>query len=236
VAYLEQLDELARAAAQRLRGVSGERHRVERFNRFLFVEQRFTGNRAEYYDPRNSYLNEVLDRRSGIPITLSLVYTEVGRRAGLPVFGIAFPGHFLVKYLGSEELLIDAFHATLVTRQECEERLRALQGAAAQLDTRLLRPATPKEILVRMLRNLKHIYAQKGDWSRALQCCDGILTVLPETAEELRDRGMVYHRLECFAAALADFERYLDLAPRDAHADSIRELLPALRDAVAHLN
>jgi regulator of sirC expression with transglutaminase-like and TPR domain len=176
----------------------------------------------------------VLDRRRGIPISLSLVYTEIGMRLGLPIVGVGFPGHFLVKWL-APEVLVDAFHGKVISREDCAERLRASFGPEAALDERMLAPASPREILTRWLRNLKHNYLGSGDLARALAAVDRILIIAPDEAPELRDRGILYHRLECYAAALADFERYLALAPNDLMAGEIRSRLPELRREAARL-
>lgn len=233
-AYLDRFDELAETARPRIAPFPSA-ERIVRFNQFLFRELGFAGNGDDYDDPRNSFLNEVLDRRSGIPITLALVYTEIGARIGLPVVGVGFPGHFLVRWMGEQQALIDPFFGKVITREECAERLRAAYGPEARMDERLLAPATPREILSRMLRNLKVNYLGRGDLARALSAVDRILIVTPDDANELRDRGTLYFRLECFAAALADFERYLALAPRDPMAEEIRSRLPELRREAARL-
>jgi regulator of sirC expression with transglutaminase-like and TPR domain len=230
-AYLDRLDELAEAARDRL----SAKDRIARFNDFLFRELGFSGNAESYDDPRNSFLNEVLDRRCGIPITLSLVYTEVAGRLGLPVVGVGFPGHFLVKWTLEPEVIVDPFFGKILSRPECEEKLRSSFGAEARLAPDMLAPATAREILVRMLRNLKHNYLGRGDLERALGAVDRILLVSPDEADELRDRGMLYFRQECFAAALRDFERYLMLAPNDPMAAEIRARLPDLRREAARL-
>jgi regulator of sirC expression with transglutaminase-like and TPR domain len=234
-AYLDRLDELAERARPRVAPFPSA-ERVVRFNHFLFRELGFAGNSDDYNDPRNSFLNEVLDRRVGIPITLALVYTEIGGRIGLPVVGVGFPGHFLVRWVGEQPALIDPFFfGKVVTRDECAERLRAAYGPEASMEERLLAPATPREILARMLRNLKVNYLARGDLSRALSAVDRTLIVTPDDPGELRDRGTLYFRLECFAAALADFERFLELAPRDPMAEGIRSRLPELRREAARL-
>lgn len=237
-AYLGVLDELARSAANRVVSLREPSEQIDALNRFFFVDQGFSGNRANYYDPANSYLNHVLDRRTGIPITLAVAYTEIGQRLGIPVFGVGFPGHFLVKYVGAhEDILVDPFFGNRLTTEQCEERLRTIYGPSARLDQTHLRPATPKEILLRILRNLKNVYVQREDWVRTLACLDRILMILPDEPEELRDRGLTYYRLECFAPALADIERYLDLTPRDDEgAAAVRSLLPELLRAVRQLN
>ena len=232
--YLDRLDELAERARRRIAPYPSA-ERIVRFNHFLFRELGLAGDSANYDDPRNSFLNEVLDRKLGIPITLALVYTEIGARIGLPVVGVGFPGHFLVRWMGEREALIDPFFGKLITREQCAAKLRSIYGPEAEMDDRLLAPATPREILARMLRNLKVNYLGRGDLARALSAVDRILIVTPDDAGELRDRGSLYFRLECFAAALADFERYLALAPGDAMAEEIRSRLPELRREAARL-
>ncbi len=234
-AYLRRLDELAAAARARVQLGSGPSEQIAHLNQFFFVERGFTGNSDNYYDPRNSYLNEVLDRRTGIPISLSVVYSEVAQRLDLPVYGVSFPGHFLVKYVGDPEIIIDPFFGTVITRQECAQRLHGIYGAKARFEPRLLHPASPREILVRLLSNLKQIYVDTADFDRALGCVDRILLLEPDQPRELRDRGILYQRLECFAAALRDFERYLQLAPDDEAAALIRETLPDLQRQAALL-
>ena len=235
--YLARLDELARRVAPRLREARSASERVAALNRFLFEEQGFAGNRERYEDPRNSFLNDVLDRCAGIPITLSLVYIEVARRAGVDADGIGFPGHFLVKHGGGDAIVIDPFWGTVLTREECQERLAAVLGAGARLDPALhLRAATPREILVRLLGNLKWIYLRMADHGRALACCERILLVVPDAPLELRDRGLVYERLECFGAAAADLERFLELAPDDESAPAVRERLGWLRPRLRQLH
>jgi len=233
-AYVDRIDELAEAARRKIFPCV-EEDRAARFNDFMFRELGFAGNTESYGDPRNSFLNEVLDRRLGIPISLSLVYTEIGSRIGLPVVGVGFPGHFLIRWLGPREVLVDAFHGKVVSRGECEERLQSGFGPQAALDERMLEPATPREILTRWLRNLKHNYLGSVELDRALRIIDRILTVSPDDPGELRDRGVLYFRLECYAAALADLERYLVLAPNDAMAGQIRARLPELRREAARL-
>jgi len=234
-AYLRRLDELAATARPSVNPDSPAAEQVAQLNRFMFVERGFAGNRDNYYDPRNSYLNEVLDRRTGIPISLSLVYAEVAQRLDLPVYGVSFPGHFLVKYVGTSEIIVDPFFGMVITRQECWQRLHGIYGSKARLEPRMLRPASHREILVRLLSNLKQIYVDTADFDRALACVDRILLLQPDDARELRDRGILYQRLECYAAALRDFERYLRLAPDDKAAALIREGLPDLRRQAAML-
>jgi len=223
--YLRALDDLAAAAEPTLRGAGADTDRLRRLVHFLAVESRFRGNQDDYYDRRNSFLNEVLDRRVGIPITLALVYMEVARRLDLPLVGVGFPGHFLAKHPGPPEIVIDPFFGKILGPRDCEQRLRAVLGEDARLDPAHLRAATPREILVRLLRNLKQIHLQARELEAALACSERILLVVPELPQELRDRGLLYAQLECFAAARADLERFLALAPNDPSAAAVRQRL-----------
>jgi regulator of sirC expression with transglutaminase-like and TPR domain len=234
--YLHALDELAAAAQPALRDAGADGARVRRLVEFLAVERGFRGNQEDYYDRRNSFLNEVLERRTGIPITLALVYTEVARRLGLTLVGVGFPGHFLAKHPGPPELIIDPFFGQILTPADCQQRLRAVLGEDAQLDPAHLRVATAKEILVRMLRNLKQVALQTREYEPALACSERILLVEPELPSELRDRGLLCEQLECYAAARADLERFLALAPDDPSAAAVRERLIDLGRPAATLH
>jgi regulator of sirC expression with transglutaminase-like and TPR domain len=222
---------LAARARERLADSDGA-ERVERLNRFLFGEEGFAGAR-EYYDPRNSYLNEVLARRCGIPITLAIVYIAVARRAGLDARGISFPGHFLVRCAGRDERLVDAFHGRTITLGECEARLVSALGPGAELRPELhLRDASSREILLRMLANLSRIFAGNGDAERLLACCDRIVMLTPANPIALRDRAMVYQRLGWFAPAIADLESALEHAANAELAESLARLRDAARARV----
>lgn len=211
-AYLARLDELARRAAPLVLAPRSQGEQVERLNLFLFEEQGFRGNQREFEDPRNSFLNEVLDRRLGIPITLALVYVEVARRIGLEAYGISFPGHFLAKVVGERDIVVDAFFGRVLSLEECEERLHSQDPGAGRFDPSLhLRRARPREVLVRMLSNLKMIAARHGDAERILACIDRILLIAPEQQSELRDRALLYERLGWTGAALADWRRLAEL-------------------------
>ena len=234
--YLQQLDSLAQQARGSVLATSAPAERIARLNHFLFVEKGFVGNRDSYYDPRNSFLNHVLDRRTGIPITLSVVYIEVAQRLGLPVRGIGFPGHFLTKHAGDPEIIIDAYFGQVVSEAECKERLRAVLGRGARFNRGYLKAASAKEILGRMLANLKQIYVQGNDLTAALSCVDRMLLLSPDAAREIRDRGFIYEQLECYGAAMADLERFLKLAPDDDSADVVRASLVNLQRQVAQIH
>lgn len=240
-ACVARLDAIAATVRGRLPADASAAEQVAAINRHLFEELSFAGNTAAYYDPRNSYLNEVLERRTGIPITLSIVYLEVGRRIGLPVRGVSFPGHFLVKVrLGRGELVLDPFaggepQSAASLRTRLEQVMPAAQARAADLAA-YLDAASPRQIVARVLRNLKAIYLQAGDLAAALAVVNRLLLAVPESAEELRDRGLLYARLDCFRPAAADLASYLRRRPDAPDASAIRERLVALRAAAARLN
>ena len=237
--YLGRLDELAARALSHLPVPAGPAETVAALNREFFEIQGFRGNSEDYYDPRNSYLNEVLDRRLGIPITLSIVYMAIGRRLGLALEGVAFPGHFLVKLTTDDSMLVlDPFVRGLaLSEAELSLRLQEVLGTDAPVfTTDLLATAGKKEILTRMLRNVKSIYLHKQEFDRALYAANCLLLLIPNSSDELRDRGLIYERLECFRAALEDYQRYLELAPQAADSREIRARLPTLLSATARLN
>jgi regulator of sirC expression with transglutaminase-like and TPR domain len=220
--YLRRIDALAALADARVSRGRTTRAAVESLNDFLYRTQGFSGNRADYYDARNSFLNDVIDRRTGIPITLAILYLTVAHRLGLDARGVGFPGHFLVRVLDVEDLIVDPFAGRILTHADCQERLRASTGADVPLDARLLEPTPSRQILARLLRNLKQIFLSNEDWSRALACTERILLLSPDAPLELRDRGLIFARLECFAAAEADLRKFLALAPEEAGAEAIR--------------
>jgi regulator of sirC expression with transglutaminase-like and TPR domain len=238
--YLDRLDEMSRELRGRLRGGERGASLIAHLNRYLFEELGFRGNVEEYDDPRNSFLNDVLDRRVGIPISLSTVYMEIGRRIGCPLGGVPFPGHFLVSYLGSEasgEILIDPFHrGELLTADDCRRRLREQFGPRVPFTPRLLRRARNREILERMLVNLKRLYERERDFHRALRIQRSLLTLHPESPAHLRDRGLLFFRVACFGEATDDLERYLRIAPRAPDAEDLRRHLRRVRMLVPVMN
>jgi regulator of sirC expression with transglutaminase-like and TPR domain len=239
-ACVAKLDAMAATVRGRLAADALAEQKVAALNWHLFGELRFCGNADAYYDPRNSYLNEVLERRTGIPITLSIVYLEVGRRLGLQVQGVSFPGHFLVKLrLKRGQLLLDPFTggepcSESELRTRLDQALPSDRRGKLDLD-RYLEPAAPREIVARVLRNLKGIYLKRGAFDRALAVMHRMLLVVPESAEELRDRGLVHAELECFRPALADLQNYLRRRPDAADASDIHARVVELREAASRL-
>jgi regulator of sirC expression with transglutaminase-like and TPR domain len=251
--YIDELDAMGRDAAQRREtplGVDPVAYaRVEALNDYLFREQRFVGNTTHYEDPRNTFLNEVLDRRTGIPITLALVYMEVARRAGIAAEGINFPGHFLVRCpmrpAHECDLIVDAFHGgALLSEEGCLQLLRKHAGKGAVWDDAHLRTrATKPQILTRMLVNLKRVYVQMYSFPQAKDITELLLAVDPSATHELRDRGLLAYQLNDLAGALRDLQEYLKLSAKanlDEHERSeqaqIWEHVKTLRRRVASLN
>jgi regulator of sirC expression with transglutaminase-like and TPR domain len=239
--HLGKLDELAGTLRSRLRPDIGTTDSILALNRYLFDELGFHGASDNYYDPRNSFLNDVLERREGIPITLSIVYIEVGRRLGLRLEGVSFPGHFLVRCpVHDGTVILDPYHKGVsLGLSDLQRRFAAVQGGtlpAKSVVAAMLGAASPKQIVARVLRNLKGIYLHFKQWPQALAASSRVLQVDPGSAAEWRERGELHHRLECFRAALADFQRYLELAPDAEDADMLHARIVDLQRSASRLN
>jgi len=236
--YLVRLDEMGVALKRRLEEEPRPERAIMALNRYLFQEEGFRGNTEQYYDARNSYLNDVIDRKTGIPITLSTVYMEVARRAGLDVEGVGLPGHFVVRVqMPSRALLVDPFHGgSLLTERDCQERLDRIFEGKVKLEPKMLRPCRRKEMLERILRNLKAIYLRDEDKDRALRVVDLLVRLQPGSAEDLRDRGVLYAALDCYGLAARDLESYLSLAPRARDAQDLAARVAQLKQQAARLN
>jgi regulator of sirC expression with transglutaminase-like and TPR domain len=244
--YLGDLERMALKLRARLPQTTRAEERVAALNHFLYEELGYRGNTKEYYDPRNSYLNDVMDRRTGIPITLAVLYIALGRRIGLPLEGVSFPGHFLVRLrLRSGVLILDPFAAGAPqSAGELRERLARVvppeaTGNVPVADLPLeqfLEAATHRQILARVLRNLKTIYRETEQPERLLAVLNRMLIVTPGAPAELRDRGLVYQRLECYRAALKDLRDYLEREPEAPDLDEVRARLLEVSTLCARLN
>lgn len=249
--YLAEIERMAARLRGRLPPAVNAEGKVIALNQFLFDELGFAGDIDDYYDPRNSYLNEVIERRRGIPISLSIVYMEIGRKIGLPLEGVSFPGHFLVRLgLRGSTLVLDPFAGGAplsendlrkllkrVIAGSGRAQMRSADDVAAELPLdQFLEPAGHRQILARVLRNLKNIYREKDETHRQLQVLNRLLMVAPDAHTELRDRGLVYQQLEAFRAALRDLSDYLEREPEAADADDIRAKVVELTSRCAKLN
>jgi regulator of sirC expression with transglutaminase-like and TPR domain len=236
--FVGVLDSYAVELSARLAGRSGGSDYVDAANRYLFGELGFTGNTGNYNDPRNSCLNEVLTARTGIPITLAVVYLEIGRRLARPVYGIGLPGHFVVQYRDAEfAAFIDVFHGgRLLSAGECFDLARRSTGAPLRYDPRMLAPVSQRQIVVRMLHNLRAVYFERRAYGKALQTLDLLVAADPRAAEGYKLRGMVHLHMRHAAAARSDLETYLRLAPEAEDRGEIEQRLQSLRSYQAGLN
>jgi len=222
--YLSRLDEMAAPLASRLDGL-GAAERIEAFTDYVYEELGFHGNTDDYYDPRNSYLNEVIDRRTGIPITLAVVLMALGRRVGLRVEGVGFPGHFIVRVGGEEGVYLDPFsEGQILEREDLLRLARRVLGEHGELAPEQLEPVEPRAMAIRILYNLQKIFERRGDHARALVVCDRLCD-LTDVPFHQRDRGMHALALGATAAGVDDLEGYLERAPEAPDRDRIEELL-----------
>lgn len=207
-------------------------------NGVLFEQEHFRGNRMDYYDPQNSFLNRVLERRLGIPLTLSLIYMEVGKRLGLRIVGIGMPFHFIVRcdFQGAF-IYIDPYEkGKFLSEQDCRERLAQIFKNQDDFDPAWLAPLSARQLLLRMLINLKDIYIHKGDFPRALMACDRILLLNSMQPTELRDRGIVHFHLKHYSRAIHDLGTYVELAPHADDVEEVRQQIKVIRQLIAMMN
>lgn len=239
--YLAWLDTQAERAKERLSPNSNPQLVVSELNHLLFDELGFRGNAEEYYDARNSFLNEVIDRRTGIPITLSLVFMEVAERSGLSVEGVGLPGHFIVRVRGHDwSVLLDPFNrGTELSRHDCEQLMWQVFGRATPLLPHYLEAVRKRAFLLRLANNLQAVFMQNQAWSEALQTIDGAFSLQPgaaASAELLRARGLIHFKREEWSEAERDWLQYLTMVPNAADAGAIRQNLDALRRSMARRN
>lgn len=235
------MDRFAIKLQQRLAPDASSVQKLRMLNHYFYHELGFAGNINNYYDPDNSYLHRVISTRRGIPISLAVLYMELAQQIGLNVKGISFPGHFLMKLsVQSGEIVLDPFNGMSLSREDLEERLEPYfeqQGYPANIAlASYLHAAHPRDILVRMLRNLKALFIEHLRWQRLLGVQQRLMILLPDEITERRDRGLAYANLECPKAALDDIEAYLAERPHAADAESLRDRLPQLRDASRRLS
>jgi len=234
---VDRLAELAEAARP-ANAAADALERLHRLREYLFEEQGFVGNAADYYDPRNSFLNDVLERRLGIPITLSLLLIEVGRRRGLEVQGIGLPGHFIVgARVGGEHVLLDAFNGgVILTGDACTELVARALGQPVELLPRHFVPVTNRQFLTRMLANLKSAYWRREAWQKAIGVINRLLILNPKAAGEWRDRGLAWISLGNFRRGLVDWEHYLTEFPQASDHAQVKKELRRVRQRLAELN
>ncbi len=239
--YLSKLDEMASVVYKRLDRNASVAHVIGEMNHFLFDEQGFAGNNIDFHDPRNSFLNDVLERRKGVPISLSLIYMEIGQRLGLPFDGVMFPGHFLVKLsvFGGEIVLDPYIGGQSLSLDELRFRLHGfcdLDDEGHPSLQEFLVPACKKDMLIRILYNLKSVYLMTEQYLKTLNVIDHILAINPLAELEIRDRAFIFEKLDCFNAACEDYQQYLGLAPDGPDCEEIRARFIAMQHARAGLH
>lgn len=227
---LFKLDGIAEGVAGRMDDDS-PLYQLNTLSEYLFDELKFAGNHTNYHDPRNSFLNDVIERRIGIPITLSLLYLEVGKRLGVPLLGIGMPGHFIVRHRDEFDVFVDPFHGgILLSEDECAERLKQVTQGSLAWDPEYLEPVSSREFIARMLRNLKVVYLQRRNYERVLATIDRVIALQPEAAVEFRDRGVVNYRLGNYEDALEDLGAYVASGEGVSDGATVMRLIDQIRD------
>ena len=238
--YLKRIDALAERTSAQLLSNAAERpmEAIESINYQLFEIEGFRGNQEDYYDPRNSFLNDVIDRKTGIPITLSVLYMEVGRRIGLKMEGVGMPGHFIVKCRqDGAEIFVDPFgRGEILLEEGCRRKLTQLHGKDFQFNSSCLDAVNHRQILTRMLHNLKGIYWNQQNYTKALGIIEKVLLINPTAAVELRDRGFAHYQLNHLSSAIKDWSRYLELRPEPSDAAEVSKRLKMAAQVMAFRN
>lgn len=236
--YLHMLDEMGKAIHKVAKAKHSDYDVIGLVNQFLFELMRFRGNVENYYDPKNSYLNEVLERKVGIPITLSIIYMELCRRIGFSVEGVGMPGHFLLrKEVGDRVVFIDPFSkGELLTESDCRRRFDSIYQGKFSFDGSFLKPVDKKHILLRMLANLKAIYLATEQFSKALSLVDKMILIDPQNPDYIRDKGQIHYKMGQFSPALENLQTYLRLHPFAEDRQTVTEQVVALQTLVRTVN
>ncbi|MEW5857536.1 MAG: SirB1 family protein [Cyanobacteriota bacterium] len=232
--YLNALDTMAAEVQERLPAQRYPLRVIQTINQYLYDDLGFTGNNENYYDPRNSFLNDVIDRRTGIPIALSLVYLEIARRIDFPMVGVGMPGHFLIRpQFEDVGIFVDAFHrGEILFEQDCRDRLAKIYQQSVQLQATFVEPVSSRRFLARMLTNLKMIYLNRQELQKALATVERILLLFPDAPMELRDRGLLYFQMGRWSEASQDLNIYLAMLPNAEDAGVIRQLLTQIEQDI----
>ena len=236
--YLCRLDEMAKTVRERIQDTTLPEHHISELNRYLFEESGFTGNTENYYALGNNFLNAVLDNKTGIPITLGVVYIEVGRRAGLPLVGVNFPGHFLVKYQREHlDILLDVFQdGCFMCEDMLQAKLKEMMGESVRLEPRMLAEASDREILARILRNLVRAYTLLERYDKALTAAERITWLLPNTSTDYRLLGYLHYKNHAYSESITAFEKYLQLAESPPDTAAIERDIQHLHKLLSRLN
>ncbi|HEX4603929.1 MAG TPA: transglutaminase-like domain-containing protein [Candidatus Angelobacter sp.] len=237
--YVRRVDALAKRVAANIQDPDDPVQMIAAMNEVLFQEEAFRGNSEDYYSPRNSFLQHVLDRQLGIPISLALVYMEVARRIGFLLYGVGMPGHFLLKHydVDGHAILIDAFErGSIVTEEDCRRKLDSIYSGQVALQPEFLLAVTRRQMLTRMLNNLRSVYLSQRDFRRAVQVVDLILVIYPRSPEDVKQRAVLRYNLDDYRGALNDFEEYVKMSPDASDAEEIKQTALSLRRSMAMMN
>jgi regulator of sirC expression with transglutaminase-like and TPR domain len=227
--YIKKINEIGNSLSLKINEIKNPTYLISMLNEYLFDELGFRGAEEDYYDPGNSFLNVVFDKKTGIPITLSIIYAEIAKNIGLDLQIVGFPGHVIVKY--KNEIILDPFYrGRLLTIDNLEEILDRNFGDGVEFIPEYLNEATTEQLLTRLLRNLKNAYTQSYAYDKAMKCTDMILGMQPESPEEIRDKGILEERLLRYDKALPLLNKYLELQPEADDADFILELIKSVRE------
>ena len=211
--YIQKIRELGNSLKLKIGAGKNPTYLISMLNEYLFEERGFLGNEEDYYDPGNSFLNVVLDKKTGIPITISIIYSEIAKYIGLDLRIVGFPGH-----------------GRLLTIEDLEENLNRNFGEDVEFIPEYLNEATTEQLLTRLLRNLKNAYTQSYAYDKAIRCADMILEIQPESTEEIRDKGILEERLLHYDKSLPLLNKYLELEPEAEDVDFILELIKSVRE------
>ncbi len=236
--WMRYLDGLALRAQREVADAETPTEKLTRLSHFLFHHLGFSGNRDDYYDPRNSYLNDVLERQLGLPITLAVVYIEIAQRLEMPVFGVGLPGHFVCKWQEADaEIFVDPFNGgVIVDLDDLRARVRDTYRADAELDREWLAPVGPRYILVRLLNNLKGVFVEQENYRRALMATEKLLALMPTATEELREAGVLAYQAKQYRRAAEFLQNYALGFPNARDAEPIRALRDAALNEMAKMN
>ena len=227
--YIEKINEIGDSLKLKISNIKNPTYLISVLNEHFFDSYGFNGNNEDYYDPGNNFLNVVLDKMTGIPITLSIIYSQVAKKIGLDLKIVGFPGHVVVKY--EKEMILDPFfRGRLLTIEDLEEILYRNFGEDVEFIPEYLNEATTDQVLIRLLRNLKNAYTQSYAYDKAIRCTNMILGIQPESAEEIRDKGILEERLLHYDEALPLLNKYLELEPDAEDVDFILELIKSVRE------
>ena len=229
--YIQKLNDIGRSLQLSINNVSNPTYRISLLNEHLFHNYGFKGDVGDYYNPKNNFLNDVIEKKSGIPITLSILYVEVAKHIGLDLKIVGFPSHVIVKY--NEEIIVDPYNqGKLLTIDDLNEILFRNYGSKVEFLPEFLNELRPEHVLIRMLRNLKNSYTHSYAYDKAMRCTNMVLSLAPNMPEDVRDKGILEHYLLNNNEALKFLNRYLELEPNAQDADFVLELIRSIREKI----